>query len=54
MFSNNGDFIFDIDLENTKWKSGFYILALKAGVPLGMGDIDYPGKVAGAHAFGSL
>ncbi len=31
----------------TRWKSGFYHAALKAGVPLMLGYLDYKNKVAG-------
>jgi 1-acyl-sn-glycerol-3-phosphate acyltransferase len=31
----------------TKWKSGFYYVALKAGVPIALGFLDYANKVAG-------
>jgi hypothetical protein len=31
----------------TKWKSGFYHVALGAGVPVMMGYLDYKNKVAG-------
>lgn len=31
--------------KTTRWKSGFYYIALGAGVPILMGSIDYPHKV---------
>lgn len=31
------------------WKSGFYRVALKAGVPVGLGFMDYKTKVFGIH-----
>ena len=31
----------------TKWKSGFYYVALKAKVPIAMGYLDYKNKIAG-------
>jgi 1-acyl-sn-glycerol-3-phosphate acyltransferase len=32
---------------NTKWKTGFYYVALNAKVPIGLGYLDYKNKVAG-------
>jgi len=32
---------------STKWKSGFYYVALNAGVPITLGYLDYANKVAG-------
>lgn len=31
----------------TKWKTGFYYVAVKAGVPIGLGYLDYKKKEAG-------
>ncbi|MDW7694151.1 1-acyl-sn-glycerol-3-phosphate acyltransferase [Flammeovirgaceae bacterium SG7u.111] len=31
----------------TRWRSGFYNVAVKAGVPIGLGYLDYKNKVAG-------
>ncbi|MHB8667173.1 MAG: 1-acyl-sn-glycerol-3-phosphate acyltransferase [Burkholderiales bacterium] len=36
------------------WKSGFYHLALAAGVPVGLAYIDYPGKCIGLDTFVEL
>jgi 1-acyl-sn-glycerol-3-phosphate acyltransferase len=33
------------------WKSGFYRIALAAGVPCGLGYIDYPAKTLGIDTF---
>ncbi len=33
------------------WKSGFYRIALAAGVPCGLGYIDYPAKTVGIDTF---
>jgi 1-acyl-sn-glycerol-3-phosphate acyltransferase len=36
------------------WKSGFYHLALAAGVPVGLGFLDYGRRVAGVTSWLSL
>lgn len=52
-FKEKENFVLALAPEGTRhkkdsWKSGFYHIALKAGVPILMGFIDYAGKTGGA------
>jgi 1-acyl-sn-glycerol-3-phosphate acyltransferase len=52
MFRNNEKLILAIPPEGTRgktshWKTGFYYIALGAGVPISLGFIDYARKVSG-------
>lgn len=52
LFKERENFIMAISPEGTRsytkhWKTGFYMLAVKAEVPVVMGYIDYPAKVVG-------
>lgn len=51
-FARQPDFILGITPEGTRrrteyWKSGFYYIALRAGVPIVLGYLDYARKLAG-------
>jgi 1-acyl-sn-glycerol-3-phosphate acyltransferase len=51
-FHNSAKLILTITPEGTRkktdrWKSGFYHIAVGAGVPIVLGYVDYPAKVAG-------
>ncbi len=35
----------------TEWKTGFYYVALQAGVPIGLGYLDYKTRIAGVKEF---
>ena len=58
-FAQCESFHFCIAPEGTRsrtdhWKSGFYRLAIKAGVPVGLGFIDYAGKRLGVERWVTL
>ena len=58
-FAQREDFHFCIAPEGTRsrtdhWKSGFYRLAIKAGVPVGLGFIDYADKRLGVERWITL
>jgi 1-acyl-sn-glycerol-3-phosphate acyltransferase len=52
MFKTRENFVVAISPEGTRskseyWKTGFYYIALGAGVPIALGFVDYKGKVLG-------
>lgn len=52
LFDNNRSLVVLVTPEGTrsyrdKWKTGFYHVALGAGVPIGLGYLDFKNKVAG-------
>ena len=52
LFSKNKELVVMVTPEGTRklrteWKSGFYTVAVKAGVPVGLGYLDYAKKEAG-------
>jgi 1-acyl-sn-glycerol-3-phosphate acyltransferase len=59
VFARNESFHLCITPEGTRgktdhWKSGFYRLAIEAGVPVGLGFIDYCGKRVGVDRWITL
>lgn len=56
LFKENKELIVCITPEgtrkrSTKWKTGFYHVAVNAGVPIALGHLDYKKKHAGIHKF---
>lgn len=52
LFSEHDQLVVVVTPEGTRaraerWRTGFYYTALKAGVPIGLGYLDYKNKVAG-------
>ena len=55
-FKSSDDLVLAVPPEGTRrkvagWKSGFYHIASEAGVPIGLGYLDYEKKLCGLGAF---
>lgn len=56
LFHEHRDLVVLITPEGTRskriqWKTGFYYVALQAGVPIGLGYLDYEKRIAGVKEF---
>jgi 1-acyl-sn-glycerol-3-phosphate acyltransferase len=55
-FERSNDLVLAVSPEGTRgrtggWKSGFYHIATQAGVPIGLGYLDYENKLSGVGMF---